>query len=96
MKQSDVAFLMMKDWGKQFSLLTVEQRGILLTAIYDFQCNGVDFETDDPVLFITWSFVKNIFELNNRKYEEMCEKNRRNALKRVEKYERSLPSATER
>ena len=34
-KQSDVAFLMMKQWGAQLALLSIEQRGILLTAIYD-------------------------------------------------------------
>lgn len=91
MKQSDVSFLMMKSWGEQLKMLTIEQRGILLTAIYDFQCNGVEFETDDATLELFWLFIRQIFIYNNKKYEEKCEQNRRNALKRVEKYERLLP-----
>lgn len=81
-KQSDVAFLMMKDWREQFNMLTDEQKGIMLTAIYDYQCDGIDFETDDPVLKIFWVNIRRIFEINQSKYEETCRQNRRNAKKR--------------
>ena len=81
-KQSDVAFLMMKQWGAQLALLSIEQRGILLTAIYDYQCGGKEFETDDPMLQMMWATVKQGFDYNNKKYEEMCRKNKENIQKR--------------
>ena len=81
-KQSDVAFLMMKQWREQLALISDEQRGKLLTAIYDYQCDGADFDTDDAVLQILWVSIKQVFEINNKKYEEMCEKNKRNIKKR--------------
>ena len=81
-KQSDVAFLMMKDWREQFNMLTDEQKGIMLTAIYDYQCDGIDFETDDPVLKMFWVNMRHIFEINQSKYEEVCERNRANINKR--------------
>ena len=81
-KQSDIAFLMMKQWDAQLKLLTTEQKGILLTAIYDYQCRGIDFESDDGMLQMIWATVVQGFEYNNRKYEEMCRKNRENIKKR--------------
>jgi len=81
-KQSDVAFLMMKNWREQLDLLTDEQRGILLKAIYDYQCDGTDFYTSDGVLNILWISIKQIFNINNKKYDERCAVNRQNAAKR--------------
>ncbi|MBQ7204077.1 MAG: hypothetical protein IJS03_08730 [Eubacterium sp.] len=81
-KQSEVAFLMMKNWREQLDLLTDEQRGILLKAIYDYQCDGTDFYTSDGVLNILWISIKQIFNINNKKYEETCAKNRQNIAKR--------------
>ena len=81
-KQSDIAFLMMKEWREQLSLLNDEQRGRLLTAIYDFQCDGVDFETDDAILKMLWVSIKQVFAINNKKYETVCQINKENARKR--------------
>ena len=84
-KQSDIAFLMMKEWREQLALLTDEQKGKLLTAIYDYQCDGVEFDTDDSVLKMLWVSMKQVFEINNRKYEEVCQLNREKANKRWKK-----------
>ena len=81
-KQSDVAFLMMKQWREQLALISDEQRGKLLTAIYDYQCDGADFDTDDAVLKILWVSIKQVFEINNRKYVQTCNKRRESANKR--------------
>ncbi|MBR3150042.1 MAG: hypothetical protein IKF64_07725 [Eubacterium sp.] len=94
-KQSDVAFLMMKDWREQLEMLTNEQKGIILSAIYDYQCDGLEFVSDDPVLAMLWANVRRTFEINSRKYEEMCERNRENIKKRWAKkdttvYDRNL------
>ena len=83
-KQSDIAFLMMKEWREQLALLTDEQRGKLLTAIYDYQCDGVDLQTDDALINMLWVSIKNTFERNKNKYEQMCKKNRENIAKRWE------------
>ena len=84
-KQSDFAFLMLKQWREQIELLTDEQKGLLLSAIYDFQCFGNDFITDDGMLKMLWATIKQTFEFNNRKYEERCQKNSENAKKRWSK-----------
>ena len=47
------------------------------------------------MLDMAWSFIKDVFEINRKKYKEPCEQNRRNAKKRVEKYERSQAVAAD-
>ena len=94
-KQSDVAFLMMKQWREQLALISDEQRGKLLTAIYDYQCDGADFDTDDAVLKILWVSIKQVFEINNKKYEEICERNRINGSKHKKNIQAKEPSGTD-
>lgn len=78
-KQSDVAFLMMKDWYEQFMFLSDEQTGKLIKAIYKYQCDGTDFDTDDPTLKVLWLCIRRVFNINNEKYLETCAKRRESA-----------------
>ena len=84
-KQSDFAFLMLKQWQEQIELLSNEQKGKLLTAIYEYQCFSNDFITDDGMLKMLWATIKQTFDYNNTKYEERCKKNSENAKKRWQK-----------
>lgn len=79
---SDYAFLMLKQWQQQIALLNDAQKAELLTAIYDFQCFGVDFETSDGKLEMLWVAIKQTFEYNNQLYKQRCIKNSENAKKR--------------
>ncbi len=78
-ERHELVFLMLKQWKPQLQLLTTEQRGILLMAIYDYQCDGKDFETEDRTLAMMWSIVRQAFEDNKKRYAEICELNRQKA-----------------
>jgi hypothetical protein len=80
--KSETGFIMLKHWSEQISMLSLEQKGTLFDAIYRYQCRGEDFNTDDGMLKILWSTMRQTFEHNNKKYEKMCIANRENALKR--------------
>lgn len=91
---------MMKQWYEQIELLSDSQKSQLLVAIYHYQCFGEDFKTDDGMLKMLWSTIRQTFEYNNRKYAERCEKNRKAAKQRWSKsnanaYERNQNYASD-
>ena len=81
-KQSDVAFLIYKDWWNFFKELSDKQSAKLINAIFDFQINGKDFVTDDVQLKTIWLVFKMAFSRDNIKYENKCKKNSEKANKR--------------
>lgn len=81
-KQSEIAFLMLKQWQTQINILSKERCGELLKAIYQYQCFGEDFMTSDEVLQMLWTTIKQTFDYNNKKYEERCRQNSLNAKQR--------------
>lgn len=88
----------MKQWYEQIELLSDSQKSQLLVAIYHYQCFGKDFETDDGMLRMLWSTIRQTFEYNQKKYAERCEKNRKAAKQRWNKsnanaYERNQNDA---
>lgn len=83
--QSDTSFLLMKQWREQIELLNDSQKAQLLTAIYNYQCDNEDLKTDDGMLKMLWSTIRQTFEYNNKKYSEKCAKNRENAQRRYSK-----------
>ena len=70
------SFLIQKQWKEQIAFLSDEQRGKLLWAMFEYQCGGNDFETDDILLKVIWATVKQAFEYYEGKYLETCERNR--------------------
>lgn len=81
-KQSDVAFLIYKDWVGMFKLLSAEQLQELVFAIFDYQNKNKDFTSDDDKLKMAWEVIKSTFIRDNKKYEKRCEQNREKILKR--------------
>jgi len=79
------SFLMRKCWREQINILNNEQRGTLLTAIYDYICCGIDFETKDGMLKMLWASIKQTFDYDRKKYADRCEKNRKAAKERWSK-----------
>ena len=79
-------------------MLSESQKSQLLIAIYHYQCFGEDFETEDGMLKMLWSTIRQTFEYNQKKYAERCEKNRKAAKQRWNKsnanaYERNQSDA---
>ena len=67
-------------------LLSNEQAGRLIKALMDYGENGElsDF-SDDGMLNVTYTLLRDEIDLNFEKYNEVCEKRRQAGLQRAEK-----------
>lgn len=74
------AFILYKSFYEPISQLTDEQLGRLFRAIFRWQSSG--FEDVEPDIRIAFSFFVNQFRIDEDKYQERCEKNRENIMKR--------------
>ena len=74
------AFILYKSFYEPISQLTDEQFGRLFRAIFRWQISG--FEDVEPDIRIAFSFFVNQFRIDESKYQERCEKNRENIMKR--------------
>lgn len=84
------SFLLYHDLEGQTSLLSDEQLGKLLRAIFRYEIARElpDFKKDgkeDGMLLMCFEFVKTSLDANRQKYEERCEKNRQNVNQRYKK-----------
>ena len=73
-------FIIYTDWYKQLEILTMEQRGVLFTAMMCYQM-GVEMPEMDGVVNMAFRFICADMERNNAKYEQICEKRRAAGLK---------------
>jgi len=60
--------------------LTLEQRGMLLDALHDFQESGIEPDKASPIA-MAFAIYKNQFRLDNAKHQKRAEKARENGLK---------------
>ena len=74
-------FLFYKSWRTLINNLDNETTGILMKAIFDYQC-GEDVSIDDPVLLAVFQVIKKELDENDAKYEEVCRKRKEAASKR--------------
>lgn len=72
------SFLLYKDSYAEIQLLSIEQRGLLITAIFEYVITGKALETSDTALMIVFSTLKRFIDRDAEKYEEKCNKNRDN------------------
>lgn len=76
--ESKNSFILYKDYEKYFSQLEMNERGLLITAIFDYQINGTVPESLSPAAFMAFSFMRDQFERDLEKYRKRVEKNRSN------------------
>jgi len=62
-------------------MLTNEQKGILLDAIFDYSEKGSTTVVLEPVLEMAFNFIKEDLDINRKKYEAIVKRNRVNGLK---------------
>ena len=74
------SFVVFSSYRKSFAKLTMEQRGILITAMMNYQM-GEELPEMDALTDMAFSFIKDDMDLNNKKYEEKCAKNKANGMK---------------
>ena len=89
------SFVMYTNYIRKIKLLTIEQRGILLTAILAYEA-GEDIPQLDDMTTMAFEFIKDDLDANRQKYEDTCNKNRENAQKRWEKKKKTDATASDR
>ena len=75
------SFVLYTSYANQIERLSLEEKGELLEAIFDYQIKG---ETEDglsPFVDLIFSFMKTQFDNDRKKYEEKCARLDRNKRK---------------
>jgi hypothetical protein len=78
MKES---FLIYKSTYYAIKGLSLEEKGLLLDAIFQYNIEGILIDLP-PVLKMAFSFMQDQFDRDNKKYEIICKRNRSNIKKR--------------
>ena len=74
------SFVFLGRYIKSFAKLNMEERGILITAMMNYQI-GEDLPEMDSITDMAFSFIKDDMDFNNEKYDKKCEQNRINGKK---------------
>lgn len=74
------SFVLYSDYWQHIELLTIEERGQLLTAIYEYILYGSAPEISGSVK-MAFSFIKAQLDRDSEKYEAICERNKINGAK---------------
>ena len=69
------SFVLYASYQEHISLLTMEQRGVLLTAIIDYVA-GQDLPQMDGMTLMAFSFIRSDLDRNEEKYAKVCETRR--------------------
>ena len=76
------SFIIYTSYLKIFEQLTDAQLGQLTRHMLYFAKTGEEPNIEDPIVKLSFAFIKDDMERNKRKYEEKCERLRANARKR--------------
>lgn len=79
------SFIIYTSYLKIFEQLTDAQLGQLTRHMISFAKTGKEPSIEDPLVKLSFAFIKDDMERNQRKYEEKCERLRANARKRWDK-----------
>ena len=75
------SFILYTKYKQQIQGLTMEQRGVLFTAILMHESDDLMLPEMDPVTAMAFDFIKVDLNENAQKYEERCRKNAENGNK---------------
>ncbi len=78
-------FIVYSSYLERFAKLSDEHLGMLFRAMLEYQSTGIEPQIDDITVSVCFNVVKFDMDANNEKYEQMCERQRRNVQKRWEK-----------
>ena len=73
-------FTLYKDYTKHFHMLTDEEAGKLIKAIFEYE-NGIEPEGLEGMVAMAFSFISAQLDRDDEKYAEKCQKNRENGSK---------------
>lgn len=66
-------FILFKDYGDYMKMLSMEDRGVLLTAIFAYQ-NGEELPEMEGATAMLFSVIRKQFDRNEEAYKDMCQK----------------------
>ena len=72
------SFIMYHSFNSPFELLDMEQRGILITAIFEYQMYGEVRITLTPLVNMAFVCIKDTLDRDAREYAETCKRNSEN------------------
>ena len=90
------SFVLHLDYQQHFDLLTDEQLGKLIRAIFAYETTGEPPELKDAVLKMCFSFVKNQLDRDREAYEMRCQANRENGARGGRPKNPTKPNKTEK
>ena len=91
MAKGRLGFIIYHDLMDQTAFMTDEQRGQLFRALMAYSSRGEVYDGYDREVMCAFYFCKPSIDANIEKYEQVCETNRRNVLKRWNKQSMDIP-----
>ncbi len=83
------ALLLHYDLFDTFSLLTDEELGRLLRAVFEYDTSGITPDFEDRMMTACFMRIAECLDRNNIRYEEVCQKKAESARRRWEKIRKS-------
>ena len=74
------SFILYTEYQEQINMMTDEQAGQLMKAIFAYE-SGQEVNVTDPVVMMLWSIMKRRLDIDNEKYDKKCEANQENGKK---------------
>lgn len=78
------SFILYNEYYEPIKMLSTTDKGLLLTALYEYQMTGNVIELPQMARVI-FQFIKQRMDFNNQKYTERCQQNSENIRKRWNK-----------
>lgn len=78
MEQGVQSIVMYSAYSTYFGLLSVEERGRLITAIFDYSFEGKACSDLSPAANMAFMFIKDQVDRDREKYEKVCDQRRKN------------------
>lgn len=72
------SLLLYYDYAQHFNFLTDEQTGKIIKAMLDYEINGVFPEFSEPIMQMTFSFIRTNLDRDKEKWFETCKTNKKN------------------
>lgn len=88
------AFLLPYDFEPNLKMLSDEEAGILLKAIFRYEIDKDLPDFDSRVMEICFNIIKNYLDANKEKYEALCRKRSESAKRRWQKDEKDSSECT--
>ncbi len=90
------SFILYQSYYNQLELLSMEERGILITAIFEYTMDGRITQKLPPMVAMAFSSIKVALDRDVKAYEKQCQRNSENGKKGGRPKKQPLLSETER